>query len=88
MSRALQRTQVLLNSRAVVVGGRTKGFPESGVFVNEIELTSKGDISATRLGVVSISSGSKHGIEGVQVEKEVRWDVSAIRDDRGAGSEV
>ncbi|KAK7438050.1 hypothetical protein VKT23_018217 [Stygiomarasmius scandens] len=75
---------VLLNSRAVVIGGRTKGSPsEPGAFVNEIRLNSRGDISATRLGVGSASSGSKHAIdhEGVQVEKEVRWDASAIQHD-------
>ncbi|KAK7443466.1 hypothetical protein VKT23_015639 [Stygiomarasmius scandens] len=70
----------LLNSRAAVSGGRSK------TFVNEVRLNSRGDISATNLDVGSISSGSKHAIPGVRIDKEVvRWDPMAsdtvVRDD-------
>ncbi|KAK7471210.1 hypothetical protein VKT23_002619 [Stygiomarasmius scandens] len=77
---------VLLNSRAVVVGGRTKSsFSEPGAFVNEIRLNSRGGISATRLDVGNTPSGGKHTIEGVRIEKEVRLDpTAAVSQDDGA----
>ncbi|KAF5365281.1 hypothetical protein D9758_005338 [Tetrapyrgos nigripes] len=80
---------VLLNSRAVILGGRSyQSAPAESI--NEIRFNSRGDVSTLPLDIRTSSTGSNHAaaIGGVRVQKEVQVAKEDVRWPGGIASPV